>query len=305
MRPFEPVIPANEAAQPRRPSRDPWARLGLALLTISLPVAALATPKADPAQVVDAERAFAADGLALGIKQSFLKHAAPTGIVLNPEPQLAQAVYGAAPDGDSVKLVWWPLWAGIARSGDLGFTTGPYTVNDKPRAWYFTVWAKQADGAWKWLYDGGPPSDPTDAAPQGSEVTYARPSVRAAGSPAKAMAEVARAEAALATTAKTDLAAAYRPVLAEDARVVGSKAKPPTSRPELEAELASRPTKVSFSPLGGQASRAGDLAWTYGMAVWTAEGQDRRAHYVRIWRNDAAGWRLLFDELLPVPPQKP
>ena len=30
----------------------------------------------------------------------------------------------------------------------------------------------------------------------------------------------------------------------------------------------------------------------------------QRAHYVRIWRNDKAGWRLLFDELLPAPPLK-
>jgi hypothetical protein len=32
------------------------------------------------------------------------------------------------------------------------------------------------------------------------------------------------------------------------------------------------------------------------------DGPQRRAqrgHYVRIWRNDKAGWRLLFDELLP------
>jgi hypothetical protein len=37
------------------------------------------------------------------------------------------------------------------------------------------------------------------------------------------------------------------------------------------------------------------------MAQWAAEGQTRRGHYVRIWRNDAKGWRLLFDELLPLP----
>lgn len=280
---------------------------GLAAALV-LPSAAWAAPhmasKADPAQVVAAERAFAADGLALGVKQSFLKHSAPTGIVFNPEPQLAQAVYGAAPDGGTTKLVWWPLWAGIARSGDLGFTTGPFSVNDAPRAWYFTVWARQPDGGWKWLFDGGPPSDPTGAAPQDSPVTYARAAARAAGAPAKAMEQVSHAESALAAGAAKDLKGAYLAVLADDARVVGSKARPPASRAEIETELATRPTAVSFSPLGGQASSAGDLAWTYGAAKWTADGQERRGHYVRIWRNDAAGWRLLFDELLPSPPQK-
>ena len=284
--------------------------LALAIaLAIAVPAAAHAArkpaPKADPAAVVAAERAFAADGLALGVKQSFLKHAAPTGIVLNPEPQLAQAVYGAAPDGAKVKLVWWPLWAGIAKSGDLGFTTGPYTVNDAPRAWYFTVWALQPDGSWKWLYDGGPPSDTTGAAPQDSPVAYARLAARRAGSPDKAMTEVTRAEAALHTAAKTDVKAAYLAAVADDGRIVGSKAAPPKTRADLETELSTRATSIAFAPLGGQASAAGDLAWTYGVAKWSREGKDQRGHYVRIWRNDKAGWRLLFDEILSAPPLNP
>jgi ketosteroid isomerase-like protein len=270
---------------------------------IALPASAAPKP-ADPAQVVAAERAFAADGLALGVKQSFLKHSAPEAIVLSPEPMLAQAVYGAAPDGNAVKLAWWPLWAGIAKSGDLGFTTGPYSVGGTPRAWYFTVWAKQADGGWKWLFDGGAPSSPEGAAPQGSAVAYAHPAAKAAGSPMKAMSEVTDAEAALARAAATDAKAAYLAALADDGRIVGSKAKPPMSRADNEAELATRATAIAFSPLGGQASSAGDLAWTYGMAKWPRDGKDHRGHYVRIWRKDAAGWRLVFDELLPAP-EKP
>jgi len=262
---------------------------------------ALAAPKVDPAPVVAAERAFAADGEAMGVRDSFLKHSAPEGIVLQPEPILAKAAFAAqAPGGP--KLVWWPLWAGIARSGDLGFTTGPYSVDGKPRAWYFTVWAKQDDGSWKWLFDGGPPSDPTGAAPKGSPVAYAKMSERQAGSPYKAMAEVSRAEAALAAAAKANVKAAYLQHVAEDGRIVGSKAAPPASRAALEAELETRPTSIAFSQMGGQASSAGDLAWTYGHASWSAQGQPQRGHYVRIWRNDKAGWRLLFDELLAAPP---
>jgi ketosteroid isomerase-like protein len=269
-------------------------------------VLALAAPQAaraatDPAPVVAAERAFAADGLSLGIKDSFLKHAAPEAIVLNPEPQLAHAVFGAA-SASKTRLVWWPLWAGLAKSGDLGFTTGPYTVNGEPGAWYFTVWARQPDGGWKWLMDAGPPSDTAGAAPQGSAVAYARSSDRSAGSPAKAMAEVAKAESGLAVAAKSDARAAYLAVVADDGRIVGSKARPPVGRAELEAELATRSQAIAFSPLGGLASDAGDLAWTYGMAAWTTHGKARRGHYVRIWRNDARGWRLLFDELLLTPP---
>lgn len=270
-----------------------------------LALAPIAARAADPAPVVAAERAFAADGAAMGIKPSFLKHMAPDAIVMNPQPQLARAVYEAAPESQT-KLFWWPLWAGISASGDLGFTTGPYTVNGTPRAWYFTVWARQPDGSWRWIFDGGAPSDPTGAAPQDSPVAYAKASARSAGSSLKAVEQVATAETALALAAKSNVSGAYMAAAASDARFVGSHAKPPASRTELAAELATRPQQIEFSPLGGLASSAGDLAWTYGVARWTdAAGQTVRGRYVRIWRDDITGWRLLFDELLTDPQPKP
>jgi ketosteroid isomerase-like protein len=252
---------------------------------------------------VAAERAFAADGLELGVQGSFLKHSAPEGMIFAPEPILAKAAFGQ-PRPKGRPLVWWPLWAGIARSGDLGFTTGPYTSGGKPGGYYFTVWAKQPDGSWKWLFDGGPPSDQTDAAPQGAPVAYARLSEKQTGSHAKAMDQVMKAEIALHAAAKTNVKAAFLAAVADDGRIVGSNARPPATRAELEAELSTRPTSVAFAPLGGQASNAGDLAWTYGVARWTKDGAEQRGHYVRIWRNDKPGWRLLFDELLPAPELK-
>ncbi len=277
---------------------------GAALALALLATPALAAP-VTPAPVVAAERAFAADGLALGVQGAFYKHSAPEGIVLAPEPVLAKAAF-ETPRPNGPPLVWWPLWAGIARSGDLGFTTGPYTVGGQPRAWYFTVWAKQPDGSWKWLFDGGPATDPKGAPPQGSPVAYAALSARKAGSPAKAMAQVTAAEAALHAAAARDVKAAYLAVAADDGRIVGSKAPPPASRAELEAELATRPSRIAFGQLGGQASKAGDLAWTYGAAAWTAnDGSAQRGHYVRIWRDDREGWRLLYDQLLPAPPLNP
>ncbi|MFN3584787.1 DUF4440 domain-containing protein [Phenylobacterium sp.] len=272
--------------------------LALALAFLAAPAAA---EEITPAPVVAAERAFAADGLELGVRDSFLKHSAPEGIVLAPEPRLAKAVY-EKPQPKGPPLVWWPLWAGISRSGDLGFTTGPYTFDGQPRAWYFTVWAKQPDGSWKWLFDGGPPSTIEGAAPKDSPVTYARLAAREAGSPAKAMSEVTAAEAALHAAARTDVKAAFLAVVADDGRITGSKAAPPTTRAALEAELATRPASIAYAPLGGSASAAGDLAWTYGAAKWTVGEAEKRGHYVRIWRNDKAGWRLLFDELLEAPP---
>jgi hypothetical protein len=254
---------------------------------------------ADPAPVIAAERAFAADGAKNGVQASFLRWSAPEAVVFAPDPVNAQAFYRARPDKGGAVLTWRPTYAGLAESGDLGFTTGPYAVNGKPGGHYFTVWARQPDGSWKWIYDGGVDNDASTAPPADASVA-AMPGMKvAAERPDAAMTAVGAAEDALAATAAQDAAAAYRQVLAADARVQGSPAAPATSPAAVSLELASRAQQIRFQRLGGGASEAGDLAWTYGSAGWDGG----RGHYVRIWqRRD--GWRLVFDQLLPAPPPK-
>jgi hypothetical protein len=194
-------------------------------------------------------------------------------------------------------LNWWPNFAGVARSGDLAFTTGPATVNGgKPGIFYFTVWSRQKDGGWKWVFDGGVDAD-GGAAPG----PQAPPLALQAGdanplAPDVAMNQVRVAEIALAGRAKVGTAAAYRTVLAKDARVQGSPAPPATSPEAVDKELATRAKAIAFGPLGGSASKAGDLAWTYGDARW----ETGRGHYVRIWQRRAGKWALVFDQIIAV-----
>ncbi len=63
----------------------------------------------------------------------------------------------------SFTLQWTPLKAEVAASGDLGYTFGGWTMKAKTKAGhdtslygnYITIWQKQADGTWKYVYDGG------------------------------------------------------------------------------------------------------------------------------------------------------
>lgn len=58
-------------------------------------------------------------------------------------------------------LSWHANKVGVARSGELGYTSGTYdfnikdasgkTISDKGK--YLTVWKKEADGSWKVLFD--------------------------------------------------------------------------------------------------------------------------------------------------------
>ncbi len=63
----------------------------------------------------------------------------------------------ALPD---LKLTWTPNRAEVARSGELGYTSGTYDMtfsaggkNVVDKGKYVTVWKKQADGSWKVLLD--------------------------------------------------------------------------------------------------------------------------------------------------------
>jgi hypothetical protein len=257
-------------------------------------------PAPDPAPVIAAEHAFAARAAEIGVAPSFLEFMTDEAIVFSPDPLLARAVYEARPDAKPPKdggalLNWWPNFAGVARSGDLGFTTGPATVNGgKPGVFYFTVWVRRPGGSWKWIYDGGVEADGS-AAPGPAEA----PMLLAPGdakplAPDVAMQQVRAAEIAVATRARGDTVAAYKAVLAPDARLQGSRLGPATTPAAADRELATRARTIAFGPLGGGASKAGDLAWTYGDAKWDAG----RGHYVRVWQRRAGKWALVFDQIV-------
>lgn len=66
-----------------------------------------------------------------------------------------------ADDMASSDLTWRANKAGIARSQDLGYTSGVYEMTFKDasgkmkmdKGKYLTLWKREADGTWKMLYD--------------------------------------------------------------------------------------------------------------------------------------------------------
>lgn len=257
-----------------------------------------------PEPVVAAERAFAAEALVIGVKASFLKYSAGDAIMFQQTPRNAHDIIGEWPDGpDGQTIVWWPVWAGISQSGDLGFTTGPAKYGDaEPRSYYFTVWAKQADGSWRWIYDGGPGAAGEVPFAQDASVDYLPLATANSGSADAAMTEVVGIEAELAAAAANGAKAAYEPYLSADARLTGAGGHPVADRAAVGAELDRRVGAMSLNHIGGTASSAGDFVFTYGSGEWSREGQPRAGHYVRIWQKGAAGWRMATETLIATPP---
>lgn len=282
------------------------------LLVLTALLIAFARPAssqpADVAPVIEAERAFAADGWALGLDAALLKWAAEDAIMIagGAVRRTEARLDPQAPlDPSAPPIAWWPTWAGIARSGDLGFTSGPVEVGGMRRGHYFTVWRRQADGGWKWVYDGGVGASAVSAPGPASEPAVLPTSVLESPSADAAMSEVRTVEAVLAASALRDQKQAHLSLLASDARLHVDRLPPAIGAAQFPAVLDAWPRTLELSPpLDGGASAAGDMVWTYGRVVWDDAASSGAGYYVHLWQKRTRGWMLAFAQIVedPSPP---
>ncbi|PIC02015.1 DUF4440 domain-containing protein [Caulobacter sp. X] len=270
--------------------------LGVGLASTLFVSAQAQTPAA---QVEAAERAFAADGLALGVRDSFLKHMADDAIVFAPGPVSARALYEQRPSSKKPKLEWWPQRVVAARSGDLALSVGPWAINGKRGGYYATIWRREPNGGWKWIYDGGAAADPAPAPGPQAPARLDAPAKTGEASAAIAFDKVRAAESALAAAAERDAPGAYRKVLAADAWLLGPKGAEGLAPAAVTERVAARPERMALTLRGGGASKAGDFVWTHGETGW-ADHQEiiEHAHYMHVWQKRPEGWRLIFEALI-------
>lgn len=251
------------------------------------------------AQVEAAERAFAADGVAMGVRDSFLKHMADDAIVFAPGPMNARALYEKRLSSRTPSLEWWPQRIVAARSGDLALSVGPWAIAGKRGGYYATIWRREPGGGWKWVYDGGSAADPAPA--PGPEAPARLDAPAKTGEPSAAIAfdKVRSGEAALAEAAQSDAPGAYRRALSADAWLLGPKTARDLTPAALGARLAVLPPRMSLTLRGGGAAKGGDLVWTHGEARWAdAQAKPQNAHYMHVWQKRPEGWRLIFEALI-------
>lgn len=275
-----------------------------AVLLAAAPALAQA-PDAMP--IIAAERAFAADFPAMGLAGSFQKWGRADAILIGVgRAQTLEKLFEGAPlvrqPGEPL-IEWWPTFAGVARSGDMGFTTGPAARNQEGYGHYFTVWMRQADGQWRWVYDGGSNASPAGQPGPDSQPRLLPVATLGSDAPETAMTEVREAEAGLAVAAAVDQKAAHLSVLAPDGRLYVAPLSPAESPDAFATALDGWPARFEFGATeGGGASGAGDMAWTYGPAAWISkEGQSRTGHYMRLWQKRPGGWKLIMAQLIPAP----
>ena len=278
--------------------------LASVVCVFGLVACATTAPAADvtTAPVIAAERAFAARAAEVGWVQAFRAFVAPDGVLLSSAPVKAPERLAQLTDTGDRTLAWWPAYAGIARSGDIGFTTGPVLSGDETEValHYFTVWRRQRDGAWKWIFDGGVRvADPAPLSRTQHDIPTLAVATGGAGSSQAAIAQVVELERTHPT------AAAALPLLGETVRINRPGLAPGIGRSGAAAMLASPARDITYAPFSAQGSLAGDLVVTINEARWTSEGVARLGYTVRVWQWQDGVWRIVFDELAPVRPRPP
>lgn len=282
----------------------------LGLVVAALLAASCAAPPQLPSAVdpvreslATSERAFARHSVEHGMRAAFLEYFADDGINFSPDPGNTRERFRARPDAiEPFVLDWHPAIAAAARAGDLGFTTGPYTISGRAPAVrepaqgiFFSVWRRQPDGLWRVIIDGGVPTQAV--VPDAAFGDDPRPLA-----PTAAAADSAGQRALFELEARPlfdDAKDGYAALLADDARVVIGPGAPWLGREAILAHLAERRLKFRWATLAAGVSRSEDLAYSYGR-LQTVESPGRSAgHYVHVWMRDRGNhWRIVAELML-------
>ena len=249
--------------------------------------------------LVDAELMFARLSLEHGIRAAFLASFAGDGVVFEPAPIRLQAAWptrSSNADPKAVRLEWQPAQAGVARSGDMGFTTGPFTLTDTRRpdlvrhGAFFSIWQRDPKGVWRVSIDMGTttPSAP-DFVPLGAAP---RPTYDGKADAASQRSALLRLE-----RRRFDSGAAYAQLLAADARLYREGLLPIAGRAAVSAHVGSHAARIEWLPFEVRIARTGDMAATYGeFHAGGGTAGEQRGYYVHLWLRDAKGrWRLAYD----------
>ena len=221
----------------------------------------------------------------VGFTEGFLAYAAPNGILFRPDPVSAHEYLSASRRSADTALRWGPYRVGVATSGDLGWDKGPWTYGgDDAHGWFFTVWERQPDGRWLWVLDHGAGSTVERVpVPEPEAVLVDRHAIGLANSLSDPWLEVQAMDGWLNRRLIADgTAFGYANVLAEDVWVSTLDKGPAMTRSDVLAALRARPHFSAFEPIGGRASRDGDLAYSYRHVRWDEDGVARRGHSIRI-----------------------
>jgi ketosteroid isomerase-like protein len=273
------------------------------------------------ASLVAAERAFARTSVEKGVRDSFYEFFAEDGINFQPHPTNTREAIRKRPAPATrppITLNWEPVFADVSRAGDLGYTTGPYSVTDQSpehrptrHGYYFSIWKKQADGNWKVVVDAGVQTP----APVSAQPVSFHPARMSEFKQKSAHLNLEAERAALINLEREflkmsqadDVIKTFLGFLSDDARVHRNDMFPLTGKDSIRAFFAGKRMTLTWEPIKADVSQSNDLGYTYG-SYELKEGSAatlEKGYFVRVWKRNKDGkWKIALDTTNPLPPEQ-
>lgn len=290
--------------------------LWLLLVCVVAPAAAQKGNRAASLKsMVATERAFSRMSEAKGTRESFTEFIAEDGILFRPKPVVGKKwmrEHPLPPSTTRPLLKWRPIFAGMSRAGDLGYSTGPWQYkneikNAKPSAFgnFLTVWKRQPDGKWRFVVDLGV-SNP-EPKTQG-RLTLGTP---ASGSftrdAARARTELLNTKREFSkTSAERGAVEAFLAYASTDVRVFRNQKQPFIGRKFALAALTPLKIDWTWSTTFADVSASGDIGYSYGLYELRDKARksvSETGNYMRVWKRIDGAWKLILDLTDPLAPE--
>ncbi len=257
--------------------------------------------------LVGAENYFSTIVKEKGQREGFLKVSDPETILFRPDAVKAVKFYADQQD-DPGELTWEPSLARISKSGDWGFTTGPFVYTDnestsRSYGQYLSVWKANKKGVWKLAIDiGAPHPKPLKEEP----LSFTDPkSTRffrqiSAARLKQRVDMIITTDKLFATTLNKNTALGYDSFLADNARLVFPGFEPVNGKNKIQEFYGKQRMQIDTEVTGADRSIGSDLAYSYGTAQITRNGQTSKYNYIRIWESqEGFKWNVIVELFSP------
>lgn len=253
--------------------------------------------------LVNAETEFSESVAKNGTKEAFHKYAAEDALSFTPNPVNSRTYYAAQPDMKN--LSWSPALAKVSKSGDWGFTTGPYVIDGEKKEYgqYLSVW-KAVNGKWELSLDMGVSHNKplNKVVVQHKEpAAFYRPQFANEKQMAAGREIILTTEKTLGATLKSYGVAAFSGFLNPDARVIFPGREPIIGKDNVVAFYNGMMSKVALKTTKADKALGGDLAYTYGLATVDYKADLRESfNYIFIYERQADhNWNLIAQIYTP------
>lgn len=243
-----------------------------------------------------AERAFAHEARDRGVRAAFLANFGDDGVAFEPAPVNLRATWSARPaaaDPHALQLEWAPVLGDVARSGDFGYTTGPYTLvvtttGARRDGVYFSVWQRGSAGEWRVALDDGIEIPGTTVPVDFGSAPMSNAAPGATNLAASTL-EIRTLESTV------DNVAGYVALFADDAHLHAGGAAPILRREDALRLLTGRNAPTRMSTIAVRIARSDDMAMSYGGRYAANPAVAPAAYYAHLWLRDPQGrWRIAY-----------